>query len=69
MISGIVFSHDKHILRALEKNAFLGHSTLASPSTEPNPYRFGLPTGNPHWHHQKEEDPHLYTRGRYKNKT
>jgi hypothetical protein len=62
MISGSVFSHDKHILLALEKNAFLGSSKLVSPSMEPSPRRSGLPTRSPHWHREKEEDPHLHTR-------
>jgi hypothetical protein len=68
MIKGTVFSHDKHILLALEKNAFHNHSKPVSPSKAPNPHQSGLPTGSPHWYCLKKEDPHLHTRDGYKNK-
>jgi hypothetical protein len=68
MFSGSDFSHDKRTLLTVEKNVFLGHSTPASPSTALSPHRSGLSTGNPHQHRQKEEDPHLHIRDRYKSK-
>jgi hypothetical protein len=61
MISGSVFTHIKHILLALEKNAFLGHSKPTSPNTEHSPHWSGLPTSSPHQHHRMEEDSHLHT--------
>jgi hypothetical protein len=69
MISGGVFSHVKHILLALEKNAFLSHSKPLSHSMEPSPHQSRLPTGITHWHWRKEEDPHLHTGDREKSKT
>jgi hypothetical protein len=62
MISRSIFSHDKYILLALEKNAFLDHSKSVSPSMKLMPHRSELPTASPRWHRQKEEDPHLHTR-------
>jgi hypothetical protein len=50
------------ILRALKENAIHRHSKTEDPSTESIPYRFGLPTDNPHRHRRQEEAaPHLHT--------
>jgi hypothetical protein len=52
----------QNILFALEENAIHQRSKLEDHSTESNPYRFGLPTENPHRHRWKEEAvPHLHT--------
>jgi hypothetical protein len=69
MISGNIFSHVKHILLALEKDAFLGHFKPVSLSTKPNPHRSRLATDSPRWYYRKEEDPHLHMEDRYKGKT
>jgi hypothetical protein len=39
----------------------IDHSKHVSPSMEPSPQCFGLPTSIPHRHRRKEEDPHLHT--------
>jgi hypothetical protein len=47
---------------ALKGNAIHRHSKPGDPSTESNPRRFELPTGNPRRHHRQEEAvPHLHT--------
>jgi hypothetical protein len=49
------------VLFALKENAIHQRSKPEDPSTESNPHQFGLPTDNPHRHHQKEEAvPHLH---------
>jgi hypothetical protein len=46
----------------LKENAIHRHSKPKNPSTESIPYRFGLPTDNPHRHRRQEEAvPHLHT--------
>jgi hypothetical protein len=51
------------ILLALKENVIHYHSKPEDPSTESIPHRFGLPTDNPHRHHQQEEAvPHLHTK-------
>jgi hypothetical protein len=56
-------SHNgQNILFALKENAIHQRSKPQDPSMESNPHRFGLPIGNPHWHHRQEEAvPHLHT--------
>jgi hypothetical protein len=52
----------QNILFALRENAIHRCSKPEDPSTKSNPHRFGLPTDNPHRHHQQEEAvPHLHT--------
>jgi hypothetical protein len=52
----------QNILFALKENVIHRRSKPEDTSTESNPHRFGLPTDNPHLHHQKEEAvPHLHT--------
>jgi hypothetical protein len=52
----------QYILFTLEENVIHQHSKPEDPSTVSNPHRFGPPTDNPHWHHQKEEAVlHLHT--------
>jgi hypothetical protein len=52
----------QNILFALKENVIHQHSKFEDPSTESNPYQFGLPTDNPRQHCQKEEAvPHLHT--------
>jgi hypothetical protein len=47
---------------ALKENTIHQRSKPEDPSTESNPHRFGLSTGNPHRHHQQEKAfPHLHT--------
>jgi hypothetical protein len=59
---GSDFSHVQSILFYLEENAIHQCSKPEDPSAESNPHWFGLPTDNPHRHHQKQEAvPHLHT--------
>jgi hypothetical protein len=44
--------------------SFIRRPTPVTPSREPNIHRSGPPTVSPRRHHQKEEDPHLYTKER-----
>jgi hypothetical protein len=68
-VCGSYFSqHVKYILFTLEENALPWSSKLAGPSKELNPHQSGHPTGTPHRHHRKEEDPHLHTIEICKNK-
>jgi hypothetical protein len=54
----------QNILFALKENVIHRHSNPEDPSTEFNPYRFGLPTDKPHRHRRQEEAvPHLHTKG------
>jgi hypothetical protein len=56
------FSHGQDIPFALKGNAIHQHSKPGDPSTEFNPRRFGLSTGNPRRHYRQEEAvPHLHT--------
>jgi hypothetical protein len=58
----VISLNDQNILFDLEENAIHQRSKAWDPSTESNPHWFGLPTYNPHRHHQKEEAvPHLNT--------
>jgi hypothetical protein len=51
----------QYIFIALEENVIHQCSKPGDPSTVPIPHRFRPPTGNPHWHHRKEEAaPHLH---------
>jgi hypothetical protein len=53
--------NNQNILFDLKENAIHQRSKPEGPSTESNPYWFGLPTDNPRRHHQKEEAvPHLH---------
>jgi hypothetical protein len=53
--------NSQNILFALKENVIHRCSKTENPSTESNPYRFGLSTDNPHRHHRKEEAiPHLH---------
>jgi hypothetical protein len=56
------FFHVKHTPFALEGSELPRRPAPMSPSREPSPHRFGLPTDSPHRHHWKteEEDPHLH---------
>jgi hypothetical protein len=53
--------NDQNILFALKENVIHHHSKCEDSSMKFNPHQFGLPTDNPHRHHQIEEAvPHLY---------
>jgi hypothetical protein len=51
----------------LKRMPFIERSRHVSPSREPSPHRSGPLTNSPRRHCQKEEDPHLHTRDRYKS--
>jgi hypothetical protein len=58
----VISLNGKNIPFALKVNAIHRHSKLEDPSTESNPYRFGLPTDKPHRDRRQEEvAPHLHT--------
>jgi hypothetical protein len=57
----VISFNSQIILFTLKENDIHRRSKPEDPSTESNPHRFGLPTDNPHWHHQQEEAvPHLH---------
>jgi hypothetical protein len=54
--------NDQNILFAIKENVTHQRSKPDDPSTESNPYQFGLFTDNTHRHHRKEDAvPHLHT--------
>jgi hypothetical protein len=58
----VISLNDQNILFTLKENTIHRRSKPEDPRTKSNPHRFGLPTDNPHRHHQKEEAvPHLHT--------
>jgi hypothetical protein len=58
----VISLNDQNILFTLKEDAIHRRSKTEDLSTESNLHRFGLPTDNPRWHHQKEEAvPHLHT--------
>jgi hypothetical protein len=60
---GAISLNGQNILFALKENVIHWHSKPEDLGTKSNPYRYGLPTDNPHWHHRQEEaTPHLDTK-------
>jgi hypothetical protein len=57
----VISLNDQNIPFTLKENVIHQRSEPEDPSTESNPHWFGLPTNNPHRHHQKDETvPHLH---------